>query len=142
MCQAPPLRPWSWPLPSWLPPACRAMVPTLVQAFLPPFPARLNFPLHSYHFLTCFTMSFSSHTHNSLSLSPARQWTSQGQDGFLFTGCILCIEQHSTQNRCTINILKYMLMMQKQTEKQSEDKQVTPKENWGQILDFLSLSYL
>lgn len=33
-------------------------------------------------------------------------------------------------------------MMQKQTEKQSEDKQVTPKENWGQILDFLSLSYL
>ena len=122
------------PIPA--PPCTLSCGPGTLPGALAPFSAQLNFPLRSYHFLTCCTMSLSSHTPNSFSLFPSRRWTSQGQDSFLFTGCILCIEQHSTQNRCTINILKYMLMMQKQTEKQSKDKQVTPRENWGQILDF------
>lgn len=135
MCQAPPSGPWSWPLPL-LAPSCRSgHGPYTFPDVLPPFPAQLNFPLHSYHFLKCCTMSFSSHTHNSLSLScKAVDFT---RTGWIFVHWVYSMHRTApTQNRCTINILKYMLMTRSKRRIKSEDKQVTRKENWGQIVEF------
>ena len=48
--------------PAWLTLAHLGVVPTLLRtlflALLPPYPAQLSFPLHSYCFLTCYIIYF------------------------------------------------------------------------------------